>query len=93
MSSLNYDTIKCIWRKYNYYIMITLLPNKVKKICFIYLKFKTVKFDFALKIIHVPLMTCHPRVDYHCRTDFLVLGLEHPSGVTEKEHRRFISIV
>jgi len=46
-----------------------------------------------LKIIHVPLMTCHPRVDYHCRTDFLVLGLEHPSGVTEKEHRRFISIV
>jgi hypothetical protein len=37
MPSLNQVTIKCVWQDYNYYIMATLLPIKVKRrICQIF---------------------------------------------------------
>jgi hypothetical protein len=51
MPSLNQVTKKCIWQNYGYYIMITLLPNKVKK----YVQnIEIKKIVFFLKNSHVP---------------------------------------
>jgi len=47
-------TVKCcIWQNYNYYIMITLLPNKAR---IMRQKIKFKRFKFVLKDIHVPYL-------------------------------------